>query len=77
MVLRVCSLGRGDSTTDGGNDVSRLIVIGGGAGAGKSRVTNSIFTSLKRQLHWKDANMLVTATTGKAATVINGCTVFS
>ena len=49
LVLRACSLGFGHSKTDGGLDVSRLIIIGGGAGAGKSRVTNIITTSLQKK----------------------------
>ena len=48
LALRVCSLGHGNCTTDGGNDVSRLIVIGGGARARISHGTNRNFPSLKR-----------------------------
>ena len=77
MVLRVCSSGVGQSKTDGSLDVSRLIIIGGGYGAGKSRDTNIIMTSLQQKLDWNPANMLIKAKTGKAATVIDGCNIFS
>ena len=77
LVLRACSIGFGHSKTNGSLDVSRLIIIGGGSGDGKSRVTNSIMNSLQQTNDWNPTNMLITATSGKAATGIDGCTIFS
>ena len=61
----------GKSSTDGGLGFSRLVFLRGRGGTGKSTCVNAVRNMLAA------TEEVVMATTGKAATVIGGSTVFS
>ena len=65
------------SSTDGGPDISRLMILRGVGGTGKSFTINAVLSTLERDHGFSKDNYLVLATTGKAATVIQGATVHS
>ena len=67
----------GESRTEGGNGIGRLQILLGQGGGGKSFTINSIITTLIQQHSFDQKNYRLCATTGKAATVINGSTVHS
>lgn len=77
VVVRACCLPQGDSSTDGGNDVGRLQLIVGEGGTGKTWCADGIVTTLTEQHGFGPRNYLLTATTGKAATVFRGTTIHS
>ena len=67
--LKVKSLmiGENESVTDGGNDASRLQLILGKGGCGKSCVLDSVTTTMKNAHDYNDNNHLVIAPTMKTA----------
>jgi hypothetical protein len=77
LIVRAMTLEDGQSKTDGGNDVSRLQLVIGKGGAGKSYVLDSVISTLKRDYGKDDDTYLVMAPTGKAASNICGSTIHS
>ena len=71
VLTQVLQYEKGFSSTDGGPGFSRLIFLRGCGGTGKSHCVNAVRNSLDA------CQEAVMATTGKAATVIGGSTVFS
>eukprot|EP00978_Attheya_sp_CCMP212_P021862 scaffold64252_cov60-Attheya_sp.AAC.1 len=57
--------------------ISKLIILIGVGGTGKSTTVNGVITTLKLKEHWGEDNYAVFATTGLAATNVHGCTVHS
>ena len=77
LIVRAANLKENESRTESGIDVSRLQLLVGKGGAGKSHVTNAVVTSLKDSHDCSNMNFLTMAPTGKAATAINGSTIHS
>ena len=75
--MRAATLPPGQSSTDGGSDIGRLICTIGQGGSGKSYVADSALTTLEESHGWGDNCSAVFATTAKAAIVLNGSTVHS
>ena len=65
------------SSTDGGTGPGRLFLVLGEGGTGKSYAVDAICSTLKLEHGFTDKNIRLMATTGKAATVIGGCTLHS
>ena len=77
LIIRAMNLAPGQSKTDGGDDVSRLQLLIGKGGAGKSYVLDSVISTLKREYSKDDDKYLIMAPTGKAASNICGSTIHS
>ena len=77
LIIKALMLGENESVTDGGNDVSRLQLILGKGGCGKSYVLDSVVTTMKNMHNYNDDNYLVMAPTGKAASNVCGSTLHS
>ena len=77
LIIRALNLQVGQSKTDGGDDVSRLQLIIGKGGAGKSYVLDSVISTFKREYAYDDENYLIMAPTGKAASNVSGSTIHS
>ena len=69
------SVGEGKRRTDNGQGIGCLQILLGAGGARKSFLIDPVVTTLKEDHSWSDANYSLYATTGKAATSINGSTV--
>ena len=52
VIVRAACLGPGESCTDGGEDVSRLIILTGVGGTGKSHVLKSVLSTLRKRWNW-------------------------
>ena len=77
LLIRAINLNPGQSKTDGGSDVSRLQLLLGKGGAGKSHVLDAVITTLKQKHAFDNDDYLVMAPTGKVASAINGSTLHS
>lgn len=71
MVLLACTKNTVDLDRIG---IGNLQIIVGQGGCGKSYTIDAILTTLKNEHDWEDENFYVYATTGKAASNINGST---
>eukprot|EP00978_Attheya_sp_CCMP212_P024884 scaffold78991_cov48-Attheya_sp.AAC.2 len=65
-----------DVTAQNGG-ISKLIILIGVGGTGKSTTINGVITTLKLNENWDEDNYAVFATTGLAATNVHGCMVHS
>ena len=75
-ICRATCLKEGESITDGGTDISRLMILTGVGGTGKSKVVDAIFTTLKKEHGYAVGSEIGNfATTGKAASVNDGSTI--
>ena len=63
--------------TETDDDCSRLMILRGVGGTGKSFVINAVLSTLQQHHNFDTDEFMVLATTGKAATVIQGATVHS
>ena len=77
LAINASLLNKRESLTDGGNYIARLQLILGPGGTGKSEVIKSIKSELVHKYSLDESHYSIMATTGKAATVINGCTMHS
>ena len=77
LIIKALKLRLNQSVTDGGTNISRLQIIIGQGGSGKSHALDSVITSLKNKHGYRDDNFLVLAPTGKAASNISGNTIHS
>ena len=75
MIVTACLLGPGESSTDGGEQIGRLQILLGAGGCGKSYVIDAVINTLTLQHGWASDRYGIYATTGKAATSINGYTI--
>jgi hypothetical protein len=71
ILTTILGYNEGESCTDGGSGFSRLIFLRGQGGTGKSTCVNAVRAQLDPM------HEAVIATTGKAATVVGGSTVFN
>lgn len=71
LIETLLQYGPSDSSTDGGGGLSRCCVLRGRGGTGKSYVMDYLRQNLGQ------GEVLATATTGKAAILINGSTVYN
>lgn len=76
MVMAVKQFVRDGSSCSSQNK-GRLLIVRGVGGTGKSFVINATLTTLSRECGLSEEDFLVMATTAKAASVINGCTLHS
>ena len=74
MIVSACLLNEGESSTDGGDNIGRLHMLLGAGGCGKSFVIDAVITTLTSNHGWNKDKYSVHATTGKAATNVNGST---
>lgn len=77
LIINALKLNAGESMTNGGNDVSRLQLLLGKGGSGKSHALDAVITTLKENDNYADENFLVMAPTGKAASNMCGSTLYS
>jgi len=77
LIIRAMNLEEGHSKTDREGDVSRLQLLIGKGGAGKSYVLDSVISILKREYSKDNDKYLIIAPTGKAVSNINGSTIYS
>jgi hypothetical protein len=68
MAVEVCGYEPGESITDGGTGLSRLMMMLGRGGTGKSFTIDAIVNAVGAD------RVSIMATTGKAASLIGGCT---
>ena len=61
-------------TRDDTRNIGKLQILLGAGGTGKSYVIDSVITKLKEQHNWTENDYSIYATTGKAATNVNGST---
>ena len=74
MIVAACLLPKGTSNVDDGDGICRLQILVGAGGCGKSFLIDSVLTTLTTRHGWNPSNYALYATTGKAATSINGST---
>ena len=74
VIIRACTLGQCNrlSRTDDGDDIGRLQLMIGAGGCGKSYVIDCIVNTLVTKYGWKVEEILILATTGKAASGVGG-----
>ena len=77
LAIDASLLNKGESSTDGVNYIGRLQLILGPGGTGKSEVIKTIKSKLVHKHGLDESHYSIMATTRKAATVINGCTIHS
>ena len=75
MIVKACCLGSMESKTDGGAEIGRLQLLLGAGGCGKSYLIDAVLSSMCHDHGWISSNYCVFATTGKAASSIDGSTV--
>ena len=77
LIIEATQLKFDESISEGGEGVSRLLLILGKGGCGKSFVLDAAITTLKNKFSYTDENYLVMAPTGKAASNVCGSTLHS
>ena len=75
--VRACNLLQEESSTDGGTEIGRLLILLGQGGSGKSYTINTIITTLQNTFNYTDFNYTIFVTVGNTDTAVQGSTVHS